>query len=75
MSLPEIPNTWLIAILLAGLIVMRIFSIDSWTTATLGVIIGYITGSHIQAGNQLGAVSTAAPIVPLSPPAPISTSP
>lgn len=48
MSLPEIPQSWLIGLLLAGLIVLRIFGIDSWTTAALSMIIGYLTGKHIE---------------------------
>jgi len=44
MKLPEIPKTWLIGALLVGMIVMRCFGIDSWTTAALSIVIGYLTG-------------------------------
>jgi hypothetical protein len=44
----EIPNTWLVAGLGTGLIILRCFGIDAWTTAALSVIIGYITGKHIE---------------------------
>ena len=48
MKLPEIPHTWLIACLMIGLIGIRCLGIDSWTTASLSMIIGYITGKHIE---------------------------
>ena len=47
-GLPEIPNSWLIGALLIGLIVLRSFGIDSFTTAGISLLIGYITGKHIQ---------------------------
>ena len=47
-GLPEIPNSWLIGVLLIGLIVLRSFGIDSFTTAGISLLIGYITGKHIQ---------------------------
>jgi len=45
---PEIPNSWLIAALMVGLIILRAYGIDSWTTAALSIVIGYMTGKHIQ---------------------------
>lgn len=48
MKFKEIPQTWLIAGLGVGLVVMRCFGIDSWTTAALSVVIGYLTGKHIE---------------------------
>lgn len=48
MSLPEIPNSWIIAILLFGLVILRAFGIDSFTTAGISLIIGYITGKHVE---------------------------
>lgn len=48
MKLPEIPHSWIIAFLICGLIVMRFFGIDSFTTAALASIIGYLTGKHIE---------------------------
>ena len=48
MKLPEIPNSYLIFILLLGLIVMRIYGIDSFTTAALSLIIGYLTGVKLE---------------------------
>ena len=47
MEWKEIPNSWLIAGLIIGMIVMRVFSIDSFTTAGLGMLIGYVTGKHV----------------------------
>ena len=51
-SLPEIPQSWLIAFLLTGLVVMRTFGIDSFTTAGISLVIGYITGKHIEKKKQ-----------------------
>jgi len=48
MELPEIPKTWLIVIVAVTLVVMRGYGIDSWTTAGLSTIIGYVTGKHIE---------------------------
>jgi len=48
MQFPEIPQTWLIGLLIAGLMGMRAFGIDSFTTAGLSAIIGYLTGKHIE---------------------------
>lgn len=46
--LPEIPQSWLIGLIALCLVVMRCFGIDSFTTAGLGLIIGYLTGKHIE---------------------------
>lgn len=46
MELPEIPQTWLVGLLLASMVVMRFFNIDSWTTAALSSVMGYILGKH-----------------------------
>lgn len=48
MKLPDIPQSWLILTLLVGLIVMRLFGIDSFTTAALSLIIGYLTGIKME---------------------------
>lgn len=47
-GLPEIPNSWIIALLVLSLTIMRAFGIDSFTTAGLGILIGYVTGKHIE---------------------------
>jgi hypothetical protein len=47
MQFKEIPTTWLVAGLGVCLVTLRAFSIDSWTTAALGSIMGYILGNHI----------------------------
>ena len=47
-KLKEIPQTWLIALLISALVIMRCFGIDSWTTAALSSLIGYLTGRHLQ---------------------------
>ena len=48
MKLPDIPTTWTITLLLAGLIVLRCFGIDTWTTAAISTLIGYLTGRHLE---------------------------
>jgi len=48
MSLPDIPQSWLIALLAVCLVLLRLFGIDTWTTAALSLIIGYITGKHVE---------------------------
>jgi len=48
MNLPEIPNTWLVAGLLVSLVLLRAFGIDSFTTAGISLVIGYITGKHVE---------------------------
>lgn len=47
-KLKDIPTSYLIAGLGVALVALRAFGIDSWTTATLGVIVGYVTGKHIE---------------------------
>lgn len=47
-KLPEIPNTWLIATLLIGMLVLRAFGIDSFTTGVLMALVGYMTGKHVE---------------------------
>ncbi len=48
MNLPEIPKTWLIAGLMAGMIIMRLFGIDTWTTSALSLIIGWLVGVKME---------------------------
>jgi hypothetical protein len=48
MIFKEIPQTWLIALLLVCLVAMRFYGIDSFTTAGISLLIGYITGKHIE---------------------------
>ena len=48
MKFPEIPQSYMIFALLIGMIIMRCFGIDSWTTATLSTIIGYLTGIKLE---------------------------
>lgn len=47
-KLPEIPKTWIICLLLIGLVVLRLFGIDTWTTAAISTLVGYVTGKHIE---------------------------
>lgn len=46
--LPEIPKSWLIALLLIGMVVMRTFGIDSWTTSALSIVIGWLVGVKME---------------------------
>ena len=48
MQYKEIPMSWIIALFVVGMVVMRCFGIDSWVTATMGSILGYIMGKHIE---------------------------
>jgi hypothetical protein len=52
MKFQEIPKTWLIAGLIVSLTIMRAFGIDSFTTAGIGIIIGYLTGKHIEQARE-----------------------
>lgn len=47
-SLPEIPQSWMVAIIAVALVILRMYGIDTWTTAALSIVIGYITGKHIE---------------------------
>jgi len=47
-KMQEIPHTWLIALLIIGLIVLRGFGIDSLITGALMAIVGYLTGKHLE---------------------------
>lgn len=44
LCLPDIPKTWLVAMMLIGMIVLRAFGIDSWTTAAISSVMGYLFG-------------------------------
>jgi hypothetical protein len=65
MEIKEIPQTWLILFVLVGLVIMRILGVDSWTTASLSLIIGYMTGKHIEQGNKcvVAPETSIAPII------------
>lgn len=41
-KLPEIPKTWLLAMMLGGLMGLRAFGIDTFVTAGLSAILGWI---------------------------------
>jgi hypothetical protein len=51
-KLPEIPLTWLVAVLMVGLVIMRCFGIDSFTTAALSLVVGFITGKQAEAAKH-----------------------
>jgi hypothetical protein len=46
--LPEIPKSWLIAGLFISMVILRAAGIDGFTTAGLSLVVGYITGKHIE---------------------------
>lgn len=50
--LPEIPTSWMVLGLMAGLIAMRSFGIDTWTTAALSTLMGYLTGIKMEQGRK-----------------------
>lgn len=46
--LPEIPQSYLIALLMVAMVAMRYYGIDSWTTAGMGIISGWMMGKHVE---------------------------
>lgn len=48
MKLPEIPTSYMVCIVLMGLVIMRCFGIDSWVTASLSMLVGYLTGIKLE---------------------------
>jgi len=48
MILPEIPQTWIIFTLMLGLIILRFYGMDSFVTSAISLLIGYVTGKHIE---------------------------
>lgn len=48
MKLPDIPKSWIIAVLAVSMVVLRAMNIDSWTTASLSLIIGWLTGVKME---------------------------
>lgn len=60
MTIADLPRGWIIFFLLIALVAMRFFGIDSWTTAALSMLIGYLTGQHIEATTDTQYVDTAA---------------
>jgi len=47
MQLPEIPKSWLITILMIGLMILRAYDIDTFVTAGMSGIIFYLFGRHV----------------------------
>ena len=47
-DLPEIPQTWLVLLLLVTMCFLRWQGIDSFTTAGLSGVAFYILGKHIE---------------------------
>lgn len=48
MILPEIPKSYIILLFLIGMIILRAMGIDTFVTAGLSLITGYITGMHME---------------------------
>lgn len=48
MTYKEIPNTWLVLTMFAGMVVLRTFGIDTYVTAGISVLIGWVAGKHIE---------------------------
>lgn len=54
----EIPNSWLIALGFVSLVTLRAMNYDSWITAMLSILVGYITGKHIEQTKELNNIVT-----------------
>ena len=52
MRWPELPNSWIVLTLAVTLIFLRWQGVDSWTTAALSMLIGWVTGKHIEQAKQ-----------------------
>ena len=48
MKLPEIPQSYMILILLVGLLLLMAFGIDSFVTGAMMALIGYLTGVKME---------------------------
>jgi len=48
MKFEEFPKTWLVALLFIGLVILAALKIDSFVTAGISLLIGYVTGKHIE---------------------------
>lgn len=48
MKWPEVPTSWLVCVMFIALIILRAQGIDSFTTAGISMLIGYVTGKHIE---------------------------
>jgi len=46
--LPEIPKSYIILFFLAGMVVLRAMGIDTFVTAGLSLVAGYLTGQHME---------------------------
>jgi len=53
-ELPEIPRSWLIMILMCGLIMLRGFGIDTFVTAGISALIAYLLGVKLEQGRKYG---------------------
>jgi hypothetical protein len=58
MQFKEIPITWLVGGLGICLVGLRALSIDSWTTAALSSVMGYILGAHIATNTPITSQSS-----------------
>jgi len=47
MDLPEIPKSWLIALLMVCMTILRAYGFDTFVTAALSGIIFYLLGRHL----------------------------
>jgi len=48
MKFPEIPHSWLIVLLLLSLVTLSVFRIDTFVTAGMMALIGYLTGVKLE---------------------------
>ena len=47
-KLPELPNSWTALALAIALIYLRSIGVDTWVTATLSMLIGYLVGVKME---------------------------
>lgn len=45
---PEIPTSWIVCVIFIGLVILRAMDIDTYVTAGISLLIGYITGKHVE---------------------------
>lgn len=52
-NLVEIPNSWIAFTFLVGMIILRLYGIDSFVTGTLSGISMYLFGRHISQSRKV----------------------
>jgi hypothetical protein len=60
--LPDIPQSYMIAVLLVSMIVMSILGIDGWVHSTLGIIVGWLVGVKSEQSRKEVIVAKSEPV-------------